>query len=111
MFSTPRWAHSFNPRVWVGQNTTGRQSAPGRKGSTMTYLRLSNSIVICVVTLLFTAALSAQSDYGSITGFVKDPSGAVVPNAKVVVKNEGNGEERSILTNESGYYVVPSLQP
>ena len=35
-------------------------------------------------TLLFGAmclALFAQSDLGSITGFVKDPSGSTVPNA------------------------------
>src|SRR5437667_6468600 len=75
-------------------------------------MRLRNCIMAtCAFVFLYTLVMTAQSDYGSMTGFVKDPSGAVVPNAKVVVKNEGNGEERSILTNESGYYVAPSLQP
>ncbi len=60
---------------------------------------------------LFSAALSAQSDSGSIVGFVKDPSGAVVPQVKVVIRNEANGIERQASTNESGYYVVTSLQP
>src|SRR5215831_11998900 len=55
--------------------------------------------------------LFAQSDNGSIVGFAKDASGAVVPNAKITLKNEGTGLERETLTNESGYYVVPNLLP
>ena len=78
----------------------------------MSFLRLvAITVVTYAVVFLFSSSSYAQSDYGSITGFVKDPSGAVVPNAKVTVKNEGNGEERSTLTNESGYFVVPNLQP
>ena len=64
-----------------------------------------------VAAFFFTQFVYAQSDYGAIAGFVKDPSAAMVPNAKVVVKNEGNGEERTTLANESGYFVVPNLQP
>src|SRR5579864_2364549 len=51
----------------------------------------------------------AQSDLGSISGFVKDPSGAVVPKAQVVVKNEATGTERRTNTNESGYYTVTNI--
>ncbi len=53
----------------------------------------------------------AQSDTAQITGFVKDPSGSSVPNATVIVKNEGTGLERRANTNETGYYVVSSLAP
>ena len=56
-------------------------------------------------------SLFAQSDNGSIVGFAKDPSGAVVPNAKVTVRNEGTGLERQTTTNDAGYYVVPNLLP
>ena len=51
----------------------------------------------------------AQSDFGSISGFVKDPSGAVVPKAQVSVKNEATGTERRTNTNESGYYTVTNI--
>src|SRR5258708_29943101 len=51
----------------------------------------------------------AQSDLGSISGFVKDPSGAVVPKAQVTVKNEATGTERRTATNDSGVYTVTNI--
>jgi hypothetical protein len=51
----------------------------------------------------------AQSDLGSISGFVKDPSGAVVPKAQVTVKNEATGTERRTSTNEAGFYTVTNI--
>jgi hypothetical protein len=53
----------------------------------------------------------AQSDNASISGVVKDPSGAVVSNAKVTVRNESTAFERQATTNETGYYTVPNLPP
>lgn len=55
-------------------------------------------------------ALFAQSDLGTISGFVKDPTGAVVPNAKVTVRNT-TGLERTATTNESGFYTVTNIPP
>ena len=62
------------------------------------------------VLFCFTFSSFAQSDLGSISGFVKDPSGASVPNAKVTVKNQ-SGLERTATTNESGYYTVTNIPP
>jgi carboxypeptidase family protein len=69
--------------------------------------------------IVFTLALavlthlsaSAQTDRGRIVGTVTDANGAIVPGATVLVKNEGTGEERTTTTNESGYYIIPSLRP
>src|SRR5574341_1084445 len=70
------------------------------------------------ILLLIAAALSllcvpsfAQSDTASISGFVKDPTSSVVPNASVVIKNETTLFERRTTTNENGYYVVTTLPP
>ncbi len=60
---------------------------------------------------LITSAAIAQSDYGSIGGFAKDPSGAVVPKTKVVITNENTGEAHPVITNDSGYSTVPNLAP
>src|SRR2546421_12029070 len=52
----------------------------------------------------------AQSDLGRISGFIKDPSGATVPNAKITVRNN-SGLERQSTTNDSGYYNVTNVPP
>lgn len=69
--------------------------------------------VVCTAVMLFvvTAGLFAQSDTAQISGFVKDPTGSVVPNANVTIQNEATGLERRTTTNESGYYVVSNLPP
>jgi hypothetical protein len=64
--------------------------------------------ILCVA---FGAAAWAQSDVGSISGFVRDPSGAVVPNAKVSLKDEATGAVRNAISDGSGHYSVPNLPP
>jgi len=61
--------------------------------------------------LLFVAVAFAQTDTGSIGGFVKDPSGGVIPKAKVNLRNEGTGQEHSLTTDRAGYYIAPNLPP
>src|SRR5215470_6128382 len=58
---------------------------------------------------IFVCALFAQSDLGTINGFVKDPTGAFVPGATVVVKNEATGAERRVSTNEAGVFAVTNI--
>src|SRR5438045_8486280 len=53
----------------------------------------------------------AQGDQGRVVGTVSDANGGVVPGATVVIKNEKTGEERTVTTNESGYYSVTALKP
>ena len=59
----------------------------------------------------FSVAALAQSDVGTIVGFVKDQSGAVVPNATVTIRNEGTGELHTVTSDEQGHFVAPSLPP
>lgn len=59
---------------------------------------------------LFAPLCRAQA-VGTIVGTVSDPSGAVVPSAKVTVTQEGTGFARTVTANTAGYYVVPSLPP
>src|SRR5215469_738952 len=70
--------------------------------------KLTRLTIVCLFTC---CALLAQSDNGSIVGFVKDASGAVVPGAKVTAKSEATGVERQTITNDSGYYIAPNLLP
>ena len=47
-----------------------------------------------------------QTDQGAITGYIKDPSGAVIPNADVTVTNADTGLALHVHTNASGVFVV-----
>lgn len=73
---------------------------------------LKYKLLICLTLLFFCLGTAfAQSDNGSISGFVKDPSGASIPKAKVTLRNEGTGEEHTVTTNDSGYYTVTNIPP
>jgi hypothetical protein len=68
------------------------------------------SIVVVALSTLLNCALMAQVNTGSISGTVKDPSGAVVPNAKVTVTDtEKNIVVRSVKTAGAGEFSFPSL--
>jgi len=57
------------------------------------------------------ATAFAQVDQGRFTGTVRDQTNAFVASATVAVKNERTGEERTVLTNQQGYFIVGSLKP
>ncbi len=61
--------------------------------------------------LLVPANTPAQVATATLSGTVFDASGAVVPAAKVVVKNAATGATREMNTSNAGYFSFPSLQP
>src|SRR5580698_6847322 len=63
-----------------------------------------------LLTLLCAGALFAQRDLSTLAGTVTDPSGGVVPNAKVTITETATGEVYSTLTNTVGEYVRPALK-
>ena len=65
--------------------------------------------VVLGVFLLMAFAAFGQSDNANVNGVVTDPSGAAVPSAKVVLKNQANGLTREATTNESGVYSIPTI--
>src|SRR5215204_1410711 len=66
-------------------------------------------LLLCFV--IFSGTVFAQSNKGSIIGTVKDPNDAVVPNAKVTITNNANGETRETTSNEGGEFTVTNLDP
>lgn len=74
-------------------------------------LKVSHLYAVLAVYVVVSIAAFAQSDVGSIVGFARDPSGAVVPNAKVTIKNEGTNEEHTVATDPQGHYTVTNLLP
>jgi Carboxypeptidase regulatory-like domain/TonB dependent receptor len=62
-------------------------------------------LLVCPLTAL------AQQETATITGEVRDASGAIVPKAIVTVTNVGTGIAITTESNDQGSYTVPSLRP
>ena len=56
-------------------------------------------------------ASPAQVSGGSITGTLTDPTGAVVPGAKVTIVNRGTGIGQTLTTTSTGLFNKPNLDP
>ncbi len=82
--------------------------------SSLSLRRSSSTLAMAAAgTLLTFTALPvsghAQVVGGTIAGTVQDPSGAVVPGAKVTVRNTDTGTERVAATDEGGRFSAPSM--
>jgi hypothetical protein len=66
---------------------------------------------LCTLALLFVLGISVAraSVTGSMAGTVTDPTGAVIPGAKVVALNTETGIQNSTQTNTQGFYSFPAL--
>src|SRR5260370_3348539 len=67
-------------------------------------------LLSCVV-LLFSVQVFAQLSTASLNGVVRDPTGAVVPKAKVSLTAVDTAVVRTTLSNSAGEYVFTSLTP
>jgi len=64
-----------------------------------------------VMLLTLAACLGAQEFRGTLTGRVTDPSGAGVPNAKIVVTQTETNSRSQTVSGPDGNYTVPFLAP
>src|SRR5215471_5810979 len=69
--------------------------------------RASSSVVLC----LFLASAAYAQTLGTITGEVKDSSGAVVPGATVTAVNKATNATRTTSSNAVGLFDFPALPP
>lgn len=53
----------------------------------------------------------SQETRGTIVGRITDVSGAVIPNADILVTNQAMGTTVTLKTNQEGFYTVPLLLP
>src|ERR1700722_14629029 len=91
-------------------NPTRSDDSP-RFGGRGMRIRFSSLLVCLGLLLLLALRGAAQETTGGLQGTVKDPSGAVVPNAKVVVTTSTLVGEKSLTTDNSGYYRFANLPP
>ena len=65
----------------------------------------------CLLMIAFAVRTNAQAVSGTILGTVTDPTGALINNAKVTVKNIDQNTTTTATTNESGNYIQAQLLP
>ena len=83
-----------------------QSSAPKRSISFV----MMGTLLLGVFILCFVQPLAAQYR-GTITGVVTDPSGSVVPSAKVTMVNTATSAATVQMTNASGLYTFTYVQP
>ena len=91
-------------------NLGGERMSSHNWGAKYRYI-CSRNLILFLFCIGFAVSAGAQVSGGSFTGRVTDPSGAVVPNAKVVVQNTATGVATTIATNSAGVYSAPALNP
>src|SRR5262249_47289853 len=69
----------------------------------------SHALFVCLIA--FSSATFAQTATSVIFGTVTDTSNAAVPNVPVTATLSTTGVSTKVVTNESGNYVFPNLQP
>lgn len=81
-------------------------SAQGRKG----LIRAAVVVIYAAVIIIFCGQLHAQIEMGSVTGTVKDATGAIVRGAQCTLTNTGTGVSQKTVSTSAGSYTF-SLVP
>src|ERR1022692_4768612 len=72
-------------------------------------MRFSLCLIFVTLALFATCLLGQVATTSSLDGTVTDPQGAAVAGAQVVVTNVNNGQTFKATTNDSGYWILPSM--
>jgi hypothetical protein len=88
--------------------STGKaEESMTREGSFLARFSMVLALLVCLA-----AGAWAQSIVsGDVTGTVTDPSGAVIPGAKITLKNNDSGQTQNGNSNASGVYRFALLKP
>src|ERR1035441_842279 len=82
---------------------------PCAQGKSMTMR--SHRVLLQVVLLVVTFCGAAWAQTGSVTGTVKDPSGAAIAGATLLVNRPDRGITRAMARSSTGEYTDSALQP
>lgn len=84
----------------------------------MRFFRLQGTVLVLALAFAFGSIIAthqpaaySQESTGGLQGVVKDPSGAVVPGAKVTVTTPTLVGSKVTLTDAAGYYHIANLPP
>src|SRR5215471_17194845 len=81
------------------------------QGKVIMRSKLLGKFAILFVLALLASLCFGQTQTARLQGVVRDVSGAMIPNAKVVAINNQTKDATDATTNASGVYVLPALRP
>ena len=67
------------------------------------------SACLAILSIFVTSASAQQSATATLSGAVKDPNGALVAGAQVMVTQKATGIKRETVTNDVGFFVITNL--
>jgi hypothetical protein len=68
-------------------------------------------VAFLAVSIFLGCPMYGQVVGATLSGTVKDPSGAIVPHAQISIKNMATGISTAATTNSDGFYATPNLLP
>src|SRR6266700_4547968 len=86
----------------------------GKKESPMKTLLQAPWVVRFAVVVMFSVAwlgAYSQTTTATLSGVVHDPTGAVVPQVKITLRNIAKGTNRATLTDNDGRYNLSAVEP
>ena len=69
------------------------------------------SLVLVALGTVLSCQMYGQVSGGTISGVASDPSGAVIANAQISIKNVSTGVVRVATSDAAGFYMAPNLLP
>jgi hypothetical protein len=86
-------------------------SGSGEPGYARGVARVVSGLLLLLMLGTGVGTLPAQTFYGSITGVVTDPSGALAPGVAVTIRESSTTTEYKTVTDKTGSYRVSFLKP
>ena len=90
-------------------NTESQQTSAKHSSKATCFGGAARWFAMAVLLLLSTAAMHAQFDSASVLGYVRDASGAAVPNATVTLTNTASNVAKTATTDNEGRYEFASV--
>ncbi len=74
-------------------------------------MHLVRGLITIIVAVLLAPCAWPQASTGTVSGTVRDQSGAVIPNTAVVLLNSATNATSTTQTNGTGFYIFPGVVP
>src|SRR5258708_26324241 len=69
------------------------------------------AVLLGLILLVISSTVSGQVSTASVNGVVRDPQGAVIPGATIVLRSVDTGVQHSSVSNGAGNYVILNITP